>query len=142
LILIVVSLVVIIPFYIVGAIGMFAIVGTGQGNGPPQVNPAAIVGFVLGMVFMISFASLFIYVPFVFAYQLVTDRKMGGGQACFMSFKASFKNLFGVLLFIVFTTIVSMVASILCYLPIFLVMPISFGALWILYRDVFGLTVQ
>lgn len=142
LILIVVSVIVFIPFYIIGGIGMFAIVGTGQGNGPPQVNPAAIVGFVLGLVFMISFASLFIYVPFVFAYQLVADRRMGGGQACSMSFKASLKNLFGVLLFIIVTTIVSMVASMLCYLPIFLVMPISFGALWILYRDVFGPTVQ
>jgi uncharacterized membrane protein len=87
-------------------------------------------------------ASLFIYVPFVFAYQLVADRKMGGGQACSMSFKASLKNLVGVLLFIVFTTIVSMIASLPCYLPVLLVMPISFGALWILYRDVFGSMAQ
>jgi uncharacterized membrane protein len=78
----------------------------------------------------------------VFAYQLVADRKMGGGQACSMSFKASLKNLVGVLLFIVFTTIVSMIASLPCYLPVLLVMPISFGALWILYRDVFGSMAQ
>jgi len=142
LILIVVSLVVIIPCYIIGGIGMFAILGPGQGNGPPQVNPAALLGILFGLVLLISLASLAIYVPFVFAYQLVADRKMGGGQACSMSFKASLKNLVGVLLFIIFTTIVSMLAAILCYLPAFLVMPISFGALWILYRDVFGSMAQ
>lgn len=142
LILIVVSVIVLIPFCVIGAIGMFAILGPGQGNGPPQVNPVAFVGFLLGFGFLISLASLFIYVPFVFAFQLVADRKMGGGQACAMSFKASLKNLFGVLLFILVTTIVSMLASLLCYLPVLLVMPISFGALWILYRDVFGPVVQ
>jgi uncharacterized membrane protein len=142
LILIAVSLVVIIPCYIIGGIGMFAILGPGQGNGPPQVNPAALLGILFGLVLLISLASLAIYVPFVFAYQLVADRKMGGGQACSMSFKASLKNLVGVLLFIIFTTIVSMLAAMLCYLPAFLVMPISFGALWILYRDVFGSMAQ
>jgi hypothetical protein len=142
LILVVVSLIIIVPFYIIGGIGLFSIVGTGQGNGPPQVNPAVLLGFVFGMAFFVFIASLFIYVPFVFAYQLVADRKIGGGQACAMSFKASLKNLFGVLLFIAFTSFVSMVAALLCYLPVLLVMPISFGALWILYRDVFGPVVQ
>lgn len=142
LILVVVSLIVIVPCYIIGFAGMFALIGVRQGNGPPQVNPAALMLFVFGMAFFVFIASLFIYVPFVFAYQLVADRKIGGGQACSMSFKASLKNLFGVLLFIVFTSIVSLVAALLCYLPAFLVMPISFGALWILYRDVFGTTVQ
>lgn len=79
LILIAVSLVVIIPCYIIGGIGMFAILGPGQGNGPPQVNPAALLGFLFGLVLLVSLASLAIYVPFVFAYQLVADRKMGGG---------------------------------------------------------------
>lgn len=90
------------------------------------------------MVFMISIASAIIYVPFVFAYQLVADRKVGGGQACSLSLKAALRNLFGILLFIMFTTIVSMLAAMFCYVPAFFVMPISFGALWLLYRDVFG----
>jgi hypothetical protein len=142
LILIVVSLVVIIPVYIIAGAGMFAILGAGQGNGPPQVNPIAIFGFIFVMFIVVSIASMAIYVPFMFAYQLVADQKVGGGQAFSMSLKASLKNLIGVLIFILFTTIVSMVAAMLCYLPAFLVMPISFGALWILYRDVFGHPTQ
>ena len=142
LILIVVSLVVIIPVYIIAGAGMFAILGAGQGNGPPQVSPIAIVGFIFVMFIVVSIASMAIYVPFMFAYQLVADQKVGGGQAFSMSLKASLKNLIGVLIFILFTTIVSMVAAMLCYLPAFLVMPISFGALWILYRDVFGHPTQ
>jgi uncharacterized membrane protein len=94
------------------------------------------------MFIVVSIASMAIYVPFMFAYQLVADQKVGGGQAFSMSLKASLKNLIGVLIFILFTTIVSMVAAMLCYLPAFLVMPISFGALWILYRDVFGHPTQ
>lgn len=142
LILIVVSLVVIIPVYIIAGAGMFAILGAGQGNGPPQVSPIAIFGFIFVMFIVVSIASMAIYVPFMFAYQLVADQKVGGGQAFSMSLKASLKNLIGVLIFILFTTIVSMVAAMLCYLPAFLVMPISFGALWILYRDVFGHPTQ
>ena len=142
LILIVVSLVVIIPVYIIAGAGMFALIGAGQGNGPPQVAPVAIFGFIFVMFIVVSIASMAIYVPFMFAYQLVADQKVGGGQAFSMSLKASLKNLVGVLIFILFTTIVSMVAAMLCYFPAFLVMPISFGALWILYRDVFGHPTQ
>lgn len=142
LLLIVVSLVVIIPVYIIAGAGMFALIGAGQGNGPPQVTPIAIFGFIFVMFIVVSIASMAIYVPFMFAYQLVADQKIGGGQAFSMSLKASLKNLFGVLLFILFTAIVSMLAGMLCYVPAFFVMPISFGALWILYRDVFGLPAQ
>ena len=142
LLLIVVFFVVIFPVYIIAFAGMFAILGAGQGNGPPQVNPVAIFGFIFVMFIVVSIASMAIYVPFMFAYQLVADQKVGGWQAFSMSLKASLKNLVGVLLFILFTAIVSMLAGLLCYVPALFVMPISFGALWILYRDVFGNPTQ
>jgi hypothetical protein len=142
LITVAVSLIAIIPVSLIALIGFFALLGTTPGNGPPEVNPVALFVFVFLMVFLFSVTSFMIIIPFMFAYQLVADQKMSGGQACSMSLKASFKNLFGLLLFILFTVIVSMLASVLCYFPVFFVMPIGFGAQWILYRDVFGPVVQ
>lgn len=86
------------------------------------------------VVLLISFA---LYIPFLFAFQLIAERKLKGFQAVWLSARGAWKNLFGVAWFLFVNMFISIVLAMMCYVPAFFFMPISFAAIFLLYRDIF-----
>ena len=135
LIVLAVSFLVMIPIgaMMFASIAVFA--AAMEGSGAPGVAAFALF---FGVMLLGILANVLVYVPFVFVFQLIADRKLSGMDAVKLGFRGVKKNLGGVTLFVVVNMVISMVAVVMCYIPAILFMPISFGALFLLYRDVFG----
>lgn len=110
-----------------------------QGDNP---NPLALLG-VLGtfaiVVVVVVVIIIIISVGFTFAYPLIVDRRMQGFDAVKLSFKAALANFWRLLAMGLLTAVMGMVGFALCYVGIFLVFPISYGAIATAYEQVFGL---
>ncbi len=108
------------------------------GIGAMGEEAAPLVIMYLGLaVLVIMVLALLIMVPFAFAYPLISEQGLEAGEAMQVSFAAARANLFGIIGLIVVITIVHLVASMLCFLPLFLVFPITYGSAAVLYSDVF-----
>lgn len=81
--------------------------------------------------------SILIYLPFVFCFQLLADRRTGAWDSIKLSFRAVRMNLGGVLLLMVTGFALSILLVMMCCIPVFLFMPIWFAALQVVYRDIF-----
>lgn len=110
-----------------------------QGDEP---NPVALLGvFAMLLVF---FAVVFIVIillslGFTFAYPLIVDRKLKGLDAVKLSFKAAMGNFWGLLGMVVLTGLMNLAGMMACYLPMFLVLPITYASIAAAYEKVFGL---
>ncbi len=130
------SFVLILPTYLLMIVMMFGIVaGT-------QDNPDAAAGAMLIMipVFMILMmvVMLVIYLPFLFAFQLIADRHMTAMDAVKYSWRGSMKNLMGIVWHLFVMGLVTYAAALACYIPVFFLFPISIGSMFVLYRDIYG----
>ncbi len=96
------------------------------------------IGSILLIYPLIIVASIAIYVPFLFVFQLIADQKLGAGAAVKASAKAAWQNLGGVIYFLIAVGFISVLAMIPCYIPAIFLMPITIGSTWILYQDIFG----
>lgn len=103
----------------------------------------------LEMTLVVVFATLVIFLLsvffgtfFMFGYPLIVDRRMGGWDAVKLSARASKANFGGAARLMAATTIVSIVASLFCYVGGFLVTPITLAAWAIAYRRVFPETLR
>ncbi|MFN3191284.1 MAG: hypothetical protein ACE361_12225 [Aureliella sp.] len=135
LIMIGVSFVVMIPVMILFfAAILVPIIANGNGQAPPEPPIALFLVFYP----VIMLASLAVYIPFFFCFQLIADRKLTAMQAVRLSFRGVMRNLVGVIYFMFVNTVLSFLFALMCYIPVFFFLPISFGALFVLYRDVFG----
>ncbi len=131
--------VVVVPSYIFMYVGMFAIVGI-SGNGEP--NPGALLGFFgfLAVFWLVVVILLIVLsVAFTFAYPLIVDRRLSGLNAVKLSIKAARANFWRLLGMLILTGLLSFLGIFLCYVGIFLVMPLSFAAIAKAYEQVFGL---
>jgi uncharacterized membrane protein len=129
---------IIIPAYFFFYLSLIVSVAA-QGDEP---NPAAMFG-VLGMfglfwVVMI-FVIIIISIGFTFAYPLIVDRKLQGFDAVKLSFKAAMANFWRLLGMIILTSLMGIAGMLLCYVGLFLVLPISYAAIAAAYEQVFGL---
>jgi uncharacterized membrane protein len=110
-----------------------------QGDEP---NPAAMLGvfgmFGLFWVVMI-FVVIIISIGFTFAYPLIVDRRLQGFDAVKLSFKAAMANFWRLLAMIILTSFMGIAGLLLCYVGMFLVLPISYAAIASAYEQVFGL---
>jgi uncharacterized membrane protein len=79
-------------------------------------------------------------VVFTFAYPLIVDRRLKGFDAVKLSIRAGFANFWRLLGMLILTGLLSFAGLLLCYVGIFLVMPISFAAIAAAYEQVFGLS--
>jgi len=122
-----ISLVALIPVVILAVIAMVATNGSGLE-----------IPILLMFYLMLLVVLLLVQLPFLFVFQLIADRGLTGPQALSLSFKAVKANLVGCIVLVFVVGLFSMLASIACYFPVFLLMPISFGALFLAYRDMFG----
>ncbi len=104
-----------------------------NGGGPPELG----IGVLLMMYPVIIGIMIAIYIPFIFVYQLIAERRLKAMEAIKLSARGAWINLFGVLLFLIVMMIASALLTLMCYVPALLFMPVSFAALFVLYRDVF-----
>jgi len=122
-------------FYITMVVSMVA-----QGNSDP--NPAAMFGIMglFGLFYLfVVVVVIFISIGFTFAYPLIVDRKLQGFDAVKLSFKGAIGNFWRLLGMSILSALLSMVGMLLCYVGVFLVFPIVYGAIAIAYEQVYGL---
>ena len=138
LIMIGISLIVIIPLIIMMIVAMFLVLPSNGGGQPsPLVIPIAIVSYLAMFI-----AMFLVQLPFLFTFQLIAERGLTGPQAVGLSFKGVQKNLSGCVLLAIVIGVISTLASMACILPSFFLMPITLGALFLAYRDIFGPSVS
>lgn len=135
-------IIVVIPTYILFYIGMFGVMATTSSrNGEP--NPGALLGFfgVFAIVWLVIMVLLIVLsVVFTFAYPLIVDRRLSGLDAVKLSVRAGFGNFWRLLGMLLLTGLLSFGGLLLCYIGIFLVLPISLAAISVAYEQVFGLS--
>ena len=132
-------IVIVVPAYILFYVFFILSVAV-QGDEP---NPAAMFGvmglfaiFYLAMIVVIIFVSI----GFTFAYQLIVDRKLQALDAVKWSFRAAMANFWRLLFLYLLNALLSIGGMLLCYVGLFLVFPITYGALAVAYEQVFGLS--
>jgi uncharacterized membrane protein len=73
-----------------------------------------------------------------FAYPLIGDRNLSGGEALSTSVKGGLGNLGGMVLLLLLLSLMGGFAAILCFLPFFFVAPILVASIFAAYRRVYG----
>ena len=129
---------IIIPFYIVLYGGLFFIMPR-QGGEP---DPASLFGFfavliVVGLLMMV--VIILISVVFTFSYPLIVDRKLSGLDAVKLSAKAALANFWPLLGLLLLNGLIAFAGVLLCYVGVFLALPVTFAAIATAYEQVFGL---
>ena len=131
-----VSLIVIIPMVILMMVGMFTMLPPGDGN----EMSVTLIPFMLLFYALLFIAILLIQLPFLFAFQLIADKKLTGPEAVMTSFRGVRKNFVGCVLLAASVGVASLLATLACYIPVFFLTPLHFGVFYLAYRDVFGPT--
>lgn len=136
LIMVGVSMLVMIPAGIIFAICFIASMAATHG----EAAPVLIVLMPLGYAIMITLAVL-VSIPFLFVYPLIVERELKAVPAVKASWAGVKKNFGGVLKLILAYALISLfLAFCLCYIPVFLFVPLSFGAVFLAYRAIFPTT--
>jgi hypothetical protein len=130
--------VVVVPTYILFYVGIFFMMPR-NGDEP---DPRAMLGFfgifaVFWLVIMVLLILL--SVVFTFAYPLIIDRRLSGLNAVKLSIKAALANFWRLLGLLLLSGLMSFAGLLLCYVGLFLILPISFAAIATAYEQVFGL---
>lgn len=132
-----VSLAISIPLTIVMLVAWVAsLAAMEQGNAGAAV-PLAMMAMIFVMGIMMIVFSMFLYLPFLFTFQLIADQKLKAGDALRLGWKGSKKNAGGILLLLLVFGLIGFVAMLPCYIPVFFFMPLAFTAIFLLYRDVY-----
>ncbi|HEY6659783.1 MAG TPA: hypothetical protein VI031_01530 [Pyrinomonadaceae bacterium] len=94
----------------------------------------------LGLFFLSIFLVIVVIsLGFTFAYPLIVDRRLAGLDAVKLSFKAVMANFWRLLAMVMLTSLMSIAGMMLCYVGVFLVLPISYASIATAYERVFGL---
>lgn len=131
--------IIIVPFYIFSYAGLFVIMASAGGNEP---DPAKFFGFfALLMILGIVMALLLIVISvlFVFSYPLIVERKLSGLDAVKLSARAGLANFWPLLGLLLLNGLLGFAGLLFCYVGMFLVLPVTFGAIATAYEQVFGL---
>ncbi|HEV7843548.1 MAG TPA: hypothetical protein VGO69_07605 [Pyrinomonadaceae bacterium] len=129
-------LLVLLPTYLISFAFFFATVKPQRRGQPPDFFPFFIFFIVIFLFIMI--VSIIIGVFFAFTYPLIVDRRLSGVNAVKTSIKAATANLGGVLGLMLLSTVLGFAGVLLCYVGAIFMMPISFAAWSIAYRQVFS----
>ncbi|HSS22401.1 MAG TPA: hypothetical protein VLL54_20180 [Pyrinomonadaceae bacterium] len=134
-------MVVLVPVYIAYIIGMTTIMGTSQNRGG-QPDPGVLLGFFgfFGVVWLgIMLLIIILSVVFTFAYPLIVDRGLSGVNAVKLSIRAALANFWRLLGMMLLTGLLTSCGVLLCFVGVYLIVPISFAAIACAYEQVFGL---
>ncbi len=121
----------------VSALGMGMLVKDGQ------LNPAAFGGILLvALVFVVItiVVNLIISALTAFAYPLIGERNLSGGEALMLSIKSGFANLGGLILLLILLGLMTFGGILVCFIGVLFVAPIITAALFAAYQSVFGRT--
>ncbi len=124
-------------FFILFMSKMSAAGGRGQGAVTAPSDVAEIFVLMGIMIFVVILMAIAVSAVFIFTYPLIVDLKLSAIDAIRASVKAVFANLGGILGLLALNTLLMLAGLLLCYVGALLVMPISFAALTIAYRQVF-----
>lgn len=131
-------IVIIVPFYIVFYVALFLIMP--QQGGEP--NPSALLGFLAVLVVFVLIVMMVIIllsVIFTFSYPLIVDRKLSGIDAVKLSARGALANFWPLLGLLMLNGLIGFAGVLLCYVGVFLALPIGFAAIVVAYEQVFGL---
>ncbi|MDA7918883.1 hypothetical protein N9B20_04375 [Mariniblastus sp.] len=127
-----------VGLFVVVALAAWALI-----NGTMEGEAAASLGIVVGIVAYLVFflvlmvISVLINLPFVFAFQLIADRKLSGAEAIKQSWAGAKLNFGGIVWYMLVNYFLLMLAALACYIPAILLMPVSMGGLFLLYSDIY-----
>jgi uncharacterized membrane protein len=128
---------IIIPTYLLFYVSLFVAITQAESQGM-----AAVFGvfFTFFLVMIVIFVLIMIIsVGFTFSYPLIVDRRLNGLDAVKLSFKAGMANFWRLLGMMLLTGIMATVGFAFCFIGMYLVLPISYGAIAAAYEQVFGL---
>jgi hypothetical protein len=131
--------IIIVPFYIFSYGGLFVIMASARGDQP---DPAKfMVFFALLMILGLVMALLLILISvlFVFTYPLIVERKLSGIDAVKLSVRAGLANFWQLLGLLFLNGLLAFGGLLLCYVGMFLILPVTFGAIATAYEQVFSL---
>ena len=132
-------MIIIVPFYLIGAVGFMAVMGRAA-QSRQDASPADLLlmfGTFAIMVIIIFAISILIGTLFLFTYPLIVDKRLSGVDAVKLSIKAAFANLGGILGLTLLGFVLGLAGMLLCYVGGFFVMPIGLAARHVAYRQVF-----
>lgn len=130
---------IVIPAYLFFYV-FFFIAMVAQGGEEP--SPLAVISIVVVYVLfwlLVIVVIMVLSIGFMFVYPLIVDRGVEGVDAVKLSFRAAFANLGGLLGIIVLNFLLSLAGLLLCFVGVYLVLPISYAAIAVAYEQVFGL---
>lgn len=132
--------VIIVPTYIFFYISIFGMMAAMGGSEPEPGLLLGFFGFWVVVWIVLIAALILISIVFTFAYPLIVDRHLSGLDAVKLSMKAAMANFWGLLGLMLLSALLSFLGVFLCYVGAFLLMPITFGAIAVVYEQVFGLS--
>ncbi|HEY3582081.1 MAG TPA: DUF975 family protein [Pyrinomonadaceae bacterium] len=136
-------LIIIIPAYLFFYLSMIFSMGVAAQSGDNAAAAAAgVMGFFILFWIAMMIIIIFISIGFTFTYPLIVDRKLGALDAIKWSFKAALGNFWRLLGMYLLTGLMAIGGIVLCYVGVFLVFPIMYGAIAIAYERVFGLSEE
>jgi uncharacterized membrane protein len=110
-----------------------------QGNEPNPVVFIVFVAFAAILGILIFCTIVLLNLASTFVYPLIVDRKLSGVDAARLSTRASFANFWQLIGLLLLNAVLSLAGALLCYVGLFLVLPVSFASISIAYSQVFGL---
>lgn len=132
---------VVIPAYFLFYIGMIFSAAASSAGDEPNPGPILAMFVMFGIFWAVIFILIIIVsIGFTFAHPLIVDRKMQGFDAVKLSFKAGMANFWRLLGMQILMALLSFAGVLLCYVGVFLVMPIGYAAIAAAYNQVFGLS--
>ncbi len=134
-------MVIFIPSYIIFYVALFLIVPKSGGEPDPSAL-LGLFGFFAIFWIVIMIVIIVFSVAFTFAYPLIVDRRLSGINAVKLSIRAAMANFWRLLALLLLNGLLSLAGVLLCYVGVFLVLPISFAAIAMAYEQVFGLGEQ
>ncbi len=109
-----------------------------QQGGPPDASfLASFFGLMALYVAAVAIVSTVLTAPLIFAYALIVEHECSGFEAVMVSIRAIFKNLGGVLALLILNTLLQYAGLALVCVRAYLVLPITFAAYAVAYRQVF-----
>ncbi|MEQ9495506.1 MAG: hypothetical protein RIT81_01575 [Deltaproteobacteria bacterium] len=100
-------------------------------------DPDGFIAVLLSMYAVIFALSMVVNVFMMFAFPLIADRGYTAIDALKTSFRAAKMNLGGLLLLSLTSAVVGLILALMCYVPAFLFMPVSFAAFTLAYLEIF-----
>jgi uncharacterized membrane protein len=128
-----------LPFYLLLFVVPLLMVGMTQDGEP---NPAMPILFIVIIVFfgiVMVALMMVVNIAFTFVYPLIVDRKLSGFDAAKLTARAALANFWPLLGMMFLCGLMGFVGVLMCYVGLFLVLPITFAAMAVAYSQVFGL---